>query len=639
MEKESISHLEKLNQSDVDLSSLWNDVLNSIKNYSEKIISDCFFSIRVKLMIKVLNQISRENRLSKYDEKIFEYFHHLMWYYYQTINLYNQNKDSITNPKIKQIMDGICTVLSSQLNQFEENQQHEYIYSDMVSTKNPVRIEKDEIISSAKNYVLKTVSDMLSEYTDTKGKLCYRYVVSELVQSTSHETYIDILENIYMAIIDSYIDRMYNLYFETTKGSIEKINNLQLRKAANFYYESIKQEKENLEIIVKVQINALEDELKKTQIEILEHQKIEHVLDTLLEAYQHLGKEIESLAKYFKESECASKEVELLNLQQFKEYMVDEGAKKYIQDLTPKQFPSDIQLLNNCIEESKNLFNFKLKIRIQQILDYRLVCIDRSGNINYEIEKFKTEKSYMIDEFLECFVSIKHFYDENSTVLNETQHSEIFKGIYETIDIKLESLDENKKLFLESIEQLYKNFKIGISKRIKDEIINDVFKIWYNIYENEFIDTVETLYKSINEDTRILNYEQNLKRQKQQQLNNIEKKYIQFLKEHLLFELTTYEEILNYSVSRLRADTESDVVKKFVEIMDVVSSRIENLLEKYNIYAIKPKPYDLFDGKEHEVLMAEKHEGFEKGQIVKLMNSGYKYNNAVIIRANVIAAK
>ena len=37
--------------------------------------------------------------------------------------------------------------------------------------------------------------------------------------------------------------------------------------------------------------------------------------------------------------------------------------------------------------------------------------------------------------------------------------------------------------------------------------------------------------------------------------------------------------------------------------------------------------------------MAESNADFKKGEIVKLMNSGYRQNGAVILRANVIAAR
>lgn len=639
MEKQSIGHLENI---DKDLLCRWIEVLDTIKQYSNKLVNDCFFSIRVKLMVKILNQISKENKLSKYDEKIFEYFHHLMWYYYQTINLYEQNKEAITNPKVKDIMDGICTVLSSQLNQFEENQQNEYIYMDRITTRNPIRIEKDEIISKAKNKVLKSMSFINDKYNENQSDFCYNYVILNIFNSRdSHLTYITLLDDIYKGIINNTIDLLYQTYIEITMTSIEKINNLQFRKAANFYYESIKQEKENLEIIIKVQINALEDELKNMNIEVLEHQKINQILDTLIEAYQHLGREIESLAAYFKEIESASKEINLLNKEQFVDYIVNEGSKKYIQDLSSKEFPNDIKILNDKINETKLDFEFELNKTTKEIIDYKLVCFNKANDIKNEVDNFIKDKTAMTNEFLECFIYIKNYYDENKESLFNTSYSDIFKGIYETIEIKIESLSENRDMFLETLYNVSNNLSFNITDQNKEKIQADILQLWYNKHpfsKKEFIDLLESIYNTIEQHEIILKYKNNVKKQKDLKLNQINKSYINFLKDSLLFELTTYEEILNYSISRLR-QTDIEIVNDFVKVIDEVSSKIDKLLLQYNIETIKPNPYDLFDGKEHEILMAEKNKDFEKGQIIKLMNTGYKYNNAVIIRANVIAAK
>lgn len=641
----SINHLEDnqdLKQSDT-LLNMWTNILDSTRNYSNKIIVDCFFSIRVKLMIKVLNQISKENRLSKYDEKIFEYFRKLMWYYEQTISLYEQDKDNITNLKIKEIMEGIYTVLSSQLKQFEENQQYEYINSSQRNIKNPIRIEKDEIIVKAKNFVLEIVANLLGEYIRAKGEICFKYIISELTNSTnSHNSYIEILQNIYYGIIDNDYKNLYKAYCYITKGSIEKINNLQFRKAADFYYESIKQEREILETIMTVQVNALADELKHTELEVIEQQQINQILDTLIEAYQHLKREIESLEIYFKESENKTKEIKLMNLDEFKQYIIDEGAKKYIDDLIPKQFPNDIAKLDNLIINSKSNFETKFNEYIKQIIDYKIVCINKNYNISNEINDFAIQKSNMIDEFINCFKIIKDYCDLNLENLNQTQYNEILNGIYETLQIKLESLEESKQLFLNSINSIKDNLKFGLSDKLKNNIVKENLDYWFKecpLTEQSFIFTIESLYNNIENSEILLKYVSGLKRQKQSQQDSLNKKYIQFLKEHLLFELTTYEEILNYSVSKIREETELDVVKGFIKTIDDINLEIENLLIKYSIFTIKPKPYDVFNGKEHEVLMAEKHDNFEKGQIVKLMNTGYKYNNSVIIRANVIAAK
>ena len=121
----------------------------------------------------------------------------------------------------------------------------------------------------------------------------------------------------------------------------------------------------------------------------------------------------------------------------------------------------------------------------------------------------------------------------------------------------------------------------------------------------------------------------------------LQKKLAQFKKEQLLFECSTFEEILHYSVSRLREVSESDApeVHAFVAAIDENAARLSSILTCRGITLMQPSPHDMFNGREHEVLMAEEREGFAKGEIIKFINSGYKEKDIVLIRANVIAAK
>jgi molecular chaperone GrpE (heat shock protein) len=100
----------------------------------------------------------------------------------------------------------------------------------------------------------------------------------------------------------------------------------------------------------------------------------------------------------------------------------------------------------------------------------------------------------------------------------------------------------------------------------------------------------------------------------------------------------TFEEILTHSVSRLKESANEAVTRIAARLRDTYGA-LEVLLRKNNITPIRPAPRDIFNGKEHEVLVAEKQDGFAKGEIIKLLGSGYRYNGQVLMRANVIAAR
>jgi len=118
----------------------------------------------------------------------------------------------------------------------------------------------------------------------------------------------------------------------------------------------------------------------------------------------------------------------------------------------------------------------------------------------------------------------------------------------------------------------------------------------------------------------------------------LEKASLRFKKETLLYEICTYEEILYHSVSRLRESPVSHIAAA-VTLLDETFSKLEDLLTANDITIIRPSPHESFNGREHEVLLAEETEGFTKGAVVKVMTSGYKYKGQVILRANVIAAR
>jgi len=121
-------------------------------------------------------------------------------------------------------------------------------------------------------------------------------------------------------------------------------------------------------------------------------------------------------------------------------------------------------------------------------------------------------------------------------------------------------------------------------------------------------------------------------------MDEISAKLTKFKKEQTLYEISTYEEIQHYSISRLR-DSDCEHIAEFVAVLDQSAEKMEAILKEHGITPIRPAPGSVFNGREHEVLMAEAHEGFAKGEIIKAMNSGFRQKDNVLLRANVIAAR
>ncbi len=108
-----------------------------------------------------------------------------------------------------------------------------------------------------------------------------------------------------------------------------------------------------------------------------------------------------------------------------------------------------------------------------------------------------------------------------------------------------------------------------------------------------------------------------------------------FKKECVLREISTFEEIINHSLSTL---SENENNFEFIKFMEEINEDIRSSLEKHDIKIILPKVEETFDAKEHFVLVAEKDKMFKKGQIIKVVSSGFKENDLVIVKANVVCA-
>ena len=111
----------------------------------------------------------------------------------------------------------------------------------------------------------------------------------------------------------------------------------------------------------------------------------------------------------------------------------------------------------------------------------------------------------------------------------------------------------------------------------------------------------------------------------------LEKARHAFLKDHLLYETATFEDIVRHSVPHLP------------EALGIPAhsalSQLEDMLAAHGICRINPAPRTPFSAREHTILLAENHDGFAKGEVVECLNSGYILEEMVLLRANIIAAK
>jgi molecular chaperone GrpE (heat shock protein) len=618
------------------LQALWDSWL-SLNNWATEAVEfrvyEIFKEIKQAACREFERSAARFARLGGSDENIYVCLVNLMEVYRHITEL----KEEVVceDPAALALLEGICEVLGSRLKEFEEVLD----YAFFAENENPVTMEKNVIESRA-----------LSCFTGRIGNLDKMFIAfmrqerpevwSALCSGVLRPPALS-LENIFAEVC---LPEMYAHFQEALLVCLAELDDLHNRKVAGFYMEFIEREWEELGNIIKLQVMALEsaisqntetgepDTEQEPDVEQEPEPEPEHenelptvqcVLNILREAYQHTGPVIDELQQ-------------LLNTpaERHAGLTYDEFAKVVEVNPAPITIPvyesGFFTLLANetaeLLEQQQDDFTNKTAARIQEIID---------------ADKLMAEEVMAVFANLKISLPILGTEDAPAEE-NETEarlQLNILQGIYETIEIKIDSLQESVLLFNENGQNLKQKFydeKPTVSEKETGDIVEAVYEAWLASVPEFF--EVDKFFAAVAESDIFTPILDRVKKHSDNCLNNAEKLTFRFKKEVLLYEICTYEEILTHSASRLRESEWESMAAAERELSDAYKD-LGILLENNNIAAIRPAAHEQFNAFEHEILVAEKQEGFAKGEIVKILNTGYKQNNKVILRANVIAAR
>jgi len=259
----------------------------------------------------------------------------------------------------------------------------------------------------------------------------------------------------------------------------------------------------------------------------------------------------------------------------------------------------------------------------------------------YQIKKTVAENILLTDELSDIFKKIPEYRAAGGESGGTGEDAEIMDGICETINIKLESLTENKNEYRLAMDRLAEGYARDFPSMDADDIKAVAGEIFARLADaadggpglsaGSFYDLIAATeaYGAFKE--KVCKYMERMR-------ETCLKRDYTFKRDCLLYEISTYGEIMNYSVSRLK-ESAAERAGGFTAVCESVLDEISVQIQKNNITAINPAPYEMFNGKEHEVLLAEEHEHFAKGSIIKVINPGYRYGDMILARATVIAAK
>ena len=608
-----------------ELMKKWRVCCGDLEGLANRTSGNLLRAVKFRVMDRVISLAGKSACLSGYDDNLFECCKHLMKYYRAAIEHYEYNKADVNIFSIKKPVLLINEIFNSRLRLFNAH------YND--NDENPVAIERIKLLSAGVAYFMFSFNEAEKAYEFA------RLHSSELAENFTPEFFNSYIELIQNDILDSFVEKNYPAYSKAVQACLQSLNNLNNRKVLAYYYTLFAGESDVLHT-VSYQAASVESELTHKPGNLAEIDFARIFLTIVNEAQLFYDSEgrylIGIIEKLERKTPPEPESMESLRvacgdllansrLIANKDYL-DTAAKYHANEL----------LVNKCLEENADLF-------LNQILT-RANLIAVKEEFEERIKELALSVKRTAQAIASIFARQVSFYREQEGSLAVLKENSIISGINETLLIKVEVLAENITAFDERYTDIscrLQDKNILINEKEREELLSKLFPLlrakFFTTEDNDDI-IIDAFYNAAAETEQVNAYRRRIADICQKEDERTQKDILRFLKENVLYEISTFEEILQYSVTRLR-ESDNEYVKDYIDLIDENTYIIETSLKKIGITMIRPKPHDSFNGKEHEILMAEHFEGFSKGEIIKSITSGYKLNNQILVRANIIAAK
>jgi len=531
-------------------------------------------------------------RLGQSDERIYDHLVYLMHVYQEVVILFKDFEDfEESEVPAPELVAGLCDVLMSRLGQFED-----------VASKNgnPVVREKRGILERAVLHTIQQIETLESDYAG----LDYNPLIAD------PSNWMPLQE----AVLSYVFPALEVYYKENLDRCLTNLNDLHNRTTASLYVDLLEREWEVLGLIIQVQVKAIESSGAEATAPIL---------TKLREAYQQTGS---AVGKFHKLMQSAPNPVPGISYEEIATAMT-----------APQPAELDSGLLcATLVCEADVIFEAIRNKHLDAAQGLNELVTVETGLAESVIAAFDTATKELISvpENISELNLLEE--PEGEAVVEPFPEAEIMSGIVETLTIKVESLQESLDTYNESIAEILtalSDMPVLTGNDLK-EAAYELKDAWCSAPPTE--DTAEEFFAKAAELTAFVSYNSKFEKHVSAQTAKLDKTTFRFHRESLLYEISTYEEILYYSVSRLR---EVPHLADAVKILDGTFLNLEALITTHGIIVLRPAPHEPFNGREQEVLTAEEKEGYAKGTIIKTMTSGYKKDDQVIIRANVIAAR
>ena len=447
---------------------------------------------------KMSADFTKLSRIGDADARLYDQCVRLMAAYHEAISLYERFQHDFKSPEVREIIDGIITVLVSRLREFEE-------VASPAEGSNPIEDEKQLILARSLESLGKAIAEKWQAPSDPDlAGFAKRHILPAL----------------------------YEVCLEHRKLCAAQLSDLNSRRAVQTYLALMEDEWEILSNIIKMQVSALEQAMEPSA-DALEKIAVHKILSLLREAYQHFGR--------------ASTEINAVF------HRMDDAAEH--REESYDTFEAE---LLGCLEQDDSLDEYRANIENEGDILFGRLKLDFFKSI-YRFRRMVSEEMLLAEDMANAFSEL---YKKWPVTENDGEAAEILRGISETIEIKIDGLRESIIHMTDECKKLIDSFAVpGETER---EIIKAA--LWQQRNGEEIFAE------------RLAEHEKNAARYEE----NLEKKLTKFKREILLYEISTYEEIIFYSVSRLREfpDMEFQLASA---VADDTLYELSVLLKKNNI--------------------------------------------------------
>jgi hypothetical protein len=589
----------------------WQECVGCLNGLTRRTVDAMLLRVKYGVMDRVIGMAGRNARLGGYDEKIVSAYGQLIDYYMRVVEILNSRKGDISTVSVRSILGELYDTLLIRVQLFAAYRPDNHVASERVALQSAC------------------VSYFIFSFADTERMFRHsKYSDPNLTEygSDYFDTFFDrLLENILTLLVEKH----YETYAKSVSECVNSLNNVSGRKILNHYVTQLKYENEMKNIINRYAI-GLKRELGRSAGNSYERETTQTVLSLIHDA-----------AEFF-DLECLSliAAIETRTAEQYQPESQDEfaGACREMLGNTRLLVKRDYdETLNNYAEMVKRL-QAETESDADAIAD---ICASqmRDPFIDATREVLLAAKAAtdLAESIVISFCRVNSLHREQDCTRSglDSGTKAIMDGINETLYIKAESLNEA----IETFEARAKDFSsVRVAKGVNALEKSQFAQAAFDIIRRMDMLNWELFFERLHKSGPMAVYARRIGDMAERWAEGAKKEIIRFVRDSVLYEIGTFEEILRYSVTRLR-ESEDENVKDYVELMDDVTDRIERLLKLDGIEMIRPVAHDIFNGKEHEVIMAEKSDEFAKGEIIKCVTSGFRQGDRILTRANVIAAK